>query len=99
MDFVSNFNLKTTKTNEDSVSNTGALDKVKEEFPKTKERDFRENDEEVLILVPNGLISIIIGSRGKHIRHLINEAKANIVVNQPIYKMMQRTITINGNIL
>jgi len=49
-----------------------------------------------LIMVPNGLISMIIGTKGRQISNLIKESKANIVVNQPIYKMHHRTINISG---
>jgi len=53
-------------------------------------------NEDILLLVPNGLVSIIIGSRGKNIKNLIDNSKANIVVNQPVYKMLHRTISICG---
>lgn len=51
-----------------------------------------------LILVPNGLVSIIIGTKGKQINHLIKESGANIIVNQPIFKMLHRTLTISGKV-
>jgi len=66
------------------------------ETTRTEEEKGKEHDEDVLILVPNGLVSIIIGSRGKHIKYLIGDSKANIVVNQPVYRMLHRTITITG---
>ena len=50
----------------------------------------------ILVLVPNGLISMIIGTKGRQISNLIKESKANIVVNQPIYRMLHRTINIAG---
>ena len=49
-----------------------------------------------LILVPNGLVSIIIGTRGKQINYLIKSSGANIIVNQPIFKMLYRTISVLG---
>jgi len=49
-----------------------------------------------LIMIPNGLISMIIGTKGRQISNLIKESKANIVVNQPIFKMVHRTINIQG---
>jgi len=55
-----------------------------------------QNTEDILILVPNGLVSIIIGSRGKNIKNLIDSSKASIIVNQPVYKMLHRTISISG---
>ena len=39
---------------------------------------------------------MIIGTKGRQISNLIKETKANIVVNQPIYKMMHRTVSISG---
>ncbi len=59
----------------------------------------KDSNENILILVPNGLVSIIIGSKGKSIRDLIRESEANIVVNQPVYKMLHRTISISGKTL
>ena len=47
-------------------------------------------------MVPNGLISMIIGTKGRQISNLIKDSGANIVVNQPIYKMMHRTVAISG---
>jgi predicted CopG family antitoxin len=63
---------------------------------KSEEELKKEPNEDILILVPNGLVSIIIGSRGKNIKNLIDSSKANIVVNQPVYKMLHRTISISG---
>jgi hypothetical protein len=50
----------------------------------------------ILLLVPNGLVSMIIGTKGRQISNLIKESSANIVVNQPIYKMLHRTVAIKG---
>jgi hypothetical protein len=50
----------------------------------------------ILLLVPNGLVSMIIGTKGRQISNLIKESGANIVVNQPIYKMLHRTVNIKG---
>ena len=47
-------------------------------------------------MIPNGLVSMIIGTRGKQISNLIEDSKASIVINQPIYKMTYRTVTISG---
>lgn len=56
----------------------------------------KPNEITILVLVPNGLISMIIGTKGRQISNLIRDSKANIVVNQPIYKMLHRTINISG---
>lgn len=50
----------------------------------------------ILLLVPNGLVSMIIGTKGRQISNLIKESGANIVVNQPIFKMLHRTVAIKG---
>ena len=51
---------------------------------------------EIVIMIPNGLVSMIIGTRGKQISTLIHDCKASIVINQPIYKMTYRTVSISG---
>ncbi len=56
----------------------------------------KQSEITILVMVPNGLISMIIGTKGRQISNLIKESKANIVVNQPIYKMLHRTINISG---
>lgn len=56
----------------------------------------KQSEITILIMVPNGLISMIIGTKGRQITNLIKDSKANIVVNQPIYKMVHRTINISG---
>ena len=50
----------------------------------------------IIIMIPNGLVSMIIGTRGKQISNLIEQSQASIVINQPIYKMTYRTVTISG---
>lgn len=49
-----------------------------------------------LILVPNGLVSIVIGTKGKQIMNLINDAGCSIIVNQPVHHMLHRSITVSG---
>ena len=50
----------------------------------------------IIIMIPNGLVSMIIGTKGKQIATLIEQSQASIVINQPIYKMTYRTVTISG---
>ena len=50
----------------------------------------------IIIMIPNGLVSMIIGTKGKQISSLIEQSQATIVINQPIYKMTYRTVTISG---
>lgn len=49
-----------------------------------------------LVFVPNGLVSMVIGTKGKQIVHLAQTTKTHIAVNQPVFKMCHRTILING---
>lgn len=82
-----------------------ALKQVLEKVSEFSTMEENSKELKILILVPNGrlmiklgLVSIIIGTKGKQIGNLIRESNANIVVNQPIYKMLHRTITIQGKI-
>lgn len=62
-----------------------------------EEEERRQSDKiGVLLFVPNGLVSMIIGTKGRQISNLIKNSGANIVVNQPIYKMVHRTVNIKG---
>ena len=72
------------------------LDHIETLRKKENDNDHNNNEMKGLILVPNGLVSIIIGTRGKQINYLIKSSGANIIVNQPIFKMLHRTITIVG---
>ncbi len=51
---------------------------------------------EIVIMIPNGLVSMVIGTKGKQISTMIKESRASIVINQPIYKMTYRTVSISG---
>ena len=51
---------------------------------------------EIVIIIPNGLVSMIIGTKGKQISSLIKDSEASIVINQPVYKMTYRTVSICG---
>lgn len=78
-----------------------ALKIIMDHMETIRRKDYEEDvaikeDFKGLILVPNGLVSIIIGTRGKQINYLIKSSGANIIVNQPIFKMLYRTITIVG---
>jgi len=50
----------------------------------------------ILMLVPESLVSILIGNRGQMIRKIGHESKAEIVVNQPVQSMKHRTVKIGG---
>jgi hypothetical protein len=61
-----------------------------------EDRGKRTDTISVLIMVPNGLVSMIIGTKGRQISNLNKETHANLVVNQPIFKMLHRTVSISG---
>lgn len=43
-----------------------------------------------------GMVSLLIGSKGKQISSIMKASKAEIVVNQPIHKMKHRTVKVEG---
>jgi polyribonucleotide nucleotidyltransferase len=47
-------------------------------------------------MIPNGLVSMVIGTKGKQILSINKDTRATIVINQPIYKMTYRTVSISG---
>ncbi|EAR94501.3 KH domain protein (macronuclear) [Tetrahymena thermophila SB210] len=49
-----------------------------------------------ICLVPNGMVSLVIGIKGKQINQIMNESNTKVVANQPINKMTSRTIRIDG---
>lgn len=51
---------------------------------------------EFMILIPEGLVALVIGAKGKQIKALMDESGAEIIVNQPVYGMNQRSVTIKG---
>ena len=46
-----------------------------------------------------GMVSLLIGSKGKQISSIMKASKAEIVVNQPIHKMKHRTVKVEGMII
>lgn len=58
--------------------------------------DKKDKGQNALILVPNGLVSMVIGTKGKQIINLARNTRTNIAVNQPVFKMLHRTISISG---
>ncbi|CAD8173006.1 unnamed protein product [Paramecium octaurelia] len=51
---------------------------------------------EVIMLIPEGTVSCVIGTQGKYIEHIKLETKAHLVVNQPIFEFQLRTVKISG---
>lgn len=67
--------------------------------PQTSDDDTKRKHSDklsILIMVPNGLVSMIIGTRGRQISKLMKETNTHIVVNQPVHKMVHRTVSIAG---
>ena len=71
---------------------------VKNNLDHPHQNDRKKKGEKIaiIIMIPNGLVSMIIGTKGKQISSLIEQSQASIVINQPIYKMTYRTVTISG---
>lgn len=67
-------------------------------YEKMFDKMFATKDKNInaLVLVPNGLVSMVIGTKGKQIINLAQSTKTLIAVNQPVYKMLHRTISIAG---
>lgn len=50
----------------------------------------------IIIFVPEGMVSLLIGTKGHQINKIMRESYTKIVVNQPINKMTYRTAKIQG---
>lgn len=50
-----------------------------------------------MILIPEGLVALVIGGKGRQIRTFMEESGANVIVNQRVAGMNQRSVTIQGN--
>ena len=67
------------------------------EFIVNNDIDQPEEDKIViLIMIPNGLVSLIIGTKGKQIVALNKDSNTVIVINHPVYKMTFRSVSITG---
>ena len=49
-----------------------------------------------IILIPEGLVSLVIGAKGKRIKSLVYKTYTKIVVSQPIFGLTHRAVTIKG---
>jgi hypothetical protein len=52
---------------------------------------------EFLVLIPEGLVALVIGGKGKQINTFMQQSGAEIVVNQPVYGMSQRSVSLKGS--
>ncbi|CAD8113821.1 unnamed protein product [Paramecium sonneborni] len=51
----------------------------------------------IILLIPEGIVSFLIGSKGSQLAKIIEETKAKITVNQPILNYSPRTVKIIGD--
>lgn len=68
------------------------LSEVYQKFKKLKNESFS-----IIIFVPEGMVSLLIGSKGHQINKIMKESDTTIVVNQPINRMTYRTVKIQGH--
>lgn len=59
------------------------------------QRDSLKNHS-LTILVPEGMVSLLIGARGKQINNIMRDSKTHIIVNPAIQNMTYRTVHIDG---
>lgn len=50
----------------------------------------------IMVFVPEGMVSLLIGTKGHQINKIMRESHTTIVVNQPISRMTYRTAKIQG---
>ena len=65
-----------------------------EEYQTPNKKDRHECS--ITILVPEGMVSLLIGSKGRQINNIMRESRTQIVVNPAIHKMTYRTVNIDG---
>ncbi|CAD8194230.1 unnamed protein product [Paramecium pentaurelia] len=51
----------------------------------------------IILLIPEGIVSFLIGSKGSQLAKIIEETNAKITVNQPIVNYSPRTVKIVGD--
>ena len=68
------------------------LSLVSSEFKRMRSESFS-----VIIFVPEGMVSLLIGTKGHQINKIMRESRTTIVVNQPINRMTYRTVKIQGH--
>lgn len=67
------------------------LGEVYQSFKRSKKEAFS-----VIVFVPEGMVSLLIGAKGHQINKIMKESHTTIVVNQPISRMTYRTAKIQG---
>ena len=51
---------------------------------------------EIMLLIPEALVAMVIGGKGRQIKSLMDESGAEIIVNQPVVRMNLRSVTVRG---
>lgn len=69
----------------------GFLSDIYQVFKKLRREPFS-----IIIFVPEGMVSLLIGTKGYQINKIMRESHTTIVVNQPINRMTYRTVKIQG---
>lgn len=69
----------------------GFLSDIYQAFKRLRREPFS-----VIIFVPEGMVSLLIGTKGYQINKIMRESHTTIVVNQPINRMTYRTVKIQG---
>lgn len=69
----------------------GFLTDIYQAFKKLRREPFS-----IIIFVPEGMVSLLIGTKGYQINKIMRESHTTIVVNQPINRMTYRTVKIQG---
>ncbi len=59
-------------------------------------KKIRRESFSIIIFVPEGMVSLLIGTKGYQINKIMRESHTTIVVNQPINRMTYRTVKIQG---
>lgn len=53
---------------------------------------------EVIMFIPEGFVSMVIGTKGRQIKSFKDESRAEIIVNQPLVGYKQRSVAIRGSL-
>ena len=51
---------------------------------------------DIMILIPEALVAPVIGGKGKQIKSFMDDSGAEIVVNQPVVGMKERSVSLKG---
>jgi hypothetical protein len=78
-----------------------ALYSILRKFAQAEQEESQSRNESklsVVIFVPEGLVSMVIGTKGRQINTFKEDSRASIIVNQPIIGMALRSVDITGTV-